>query len=240
MAVNLQPLTVAAQRDKLWAVYPWPCIGRFKFALLSMHRLPQYGRIIEKLKTGGRFLDVGCAVGQDLRYLVLNGCPSNNMFGIEKMQGFVDLGYGLWRDRDTLQAKFIVADLLDRSNEEARALLGTVDIANVGMVLHVWDLEGQIKACERVVEFMNRQEGALIVGCSVGHAEPGTTRGPEGTDIHTHNVASFKEMWVEVGRRTGSCWKVDAQMMHAGGLNGENVNWNPRQTTRLSWEAERL
>lgn len=228
------------QRDKLWFVYPWPCVGQFKFVSLSLHRQPSYPRIVAALKSGARYLDIGCAVAQDMRYLVLDGCPSANMLAIEKMSGYVETAFDYFRDRDTLQAKFIIANVLDRSIPDVQELRGTVDIAHLGMVLHVWDLDGQIAACERILEFLAPKPGVLVVGNSVGRKVASNFIGPEGTIIYKHDVESFKAMWDEVGRRTGTSWKVSGWNDDGVGLNGETVHWEDPTTTRLYWAVERL
>ncbi len=221
-------------------MYPWPCIGQYKFVSLTLHRQPLYGRVVETIKAGGRYLDLGCAVAQDMRYLVLDGCPSDNMFGLEKMAGYVEQAYELFGDRDRLHTRFIVADLLDTDVAEAQALLGTVDVAHAGMLLHVWPLEPQRRACERIVQFMSPRKGALIVGNSVGRTEPIVWPGPEGTPMYKHSPESFKSMWDDVGRRTGTVWRVHAWTRPGLGLNDEAAHWDDPLTTRLYWEVERM
>src|SRR6266498_1279326 len=51
---------VRAIRDIAWDVWPYPCIGLFRFMDLAMHRLPIYPTVIERLKAGEVFLDLGC------------------------------------------------------------------------------------------------------------------------------------------------------------------------------------
>ncbi len=64
------------------------------------------------------------AAGQDMRTLALDGCPSTNMYAIEKMSGFVDAGYEFWQDKDTLKTRFIIGDFLDRSLLTVEGLTG--------------------------------------------------------------------------------------------------------------------
>lgn len=196
---------------------------------------------MDTLKRGGRYLDIGCAVGQDLRRLVLDGCPSTNLFAIETAGGFVDLSYELFRDKDTLKADFIKADFLDRSNSDSQALLNTVDICHVGMVLHIFDLEGQTAACERLVEFMADRPGVRVVGSSAGRTEATVwNEGIGGKPNYMHNVESFEKMWEEVGRRTGTRWTVSAWMHDRLGLNEEKGHWSDPLRIRLIWQAQRV
>lgn len=58
-------------------------------------------------------LDLGCCCAQDLRKLVHDGAPSENLWGAELKGGFLELGYELFLDRETLKAHFIEADVFD-------------------------------------------------------------------------------------------------------------------------------
>ena len=78
-----------------------------------------YSRIVDAVKAGARYLDTGPAVGQDMRNLILAGCPSSNMFALEIEKGYSDFAYKPLGDYETLKTQFIVADILDESNEEA-------------------------------------------------------------------------------------------------------------------------
>ena len=51
------------------------------------------------------FLDVGCCLGTDMRKLVFDGVPAQNLVGIELRQQYIDLGFDLFRDRNRLGAK---------------------------------------------------------------------------------------------------------------------------------------
>ncbi|KAJ5891711.1 uncharacterized protein N7473_007939 [Penicillium subrubescens] len=61
---------VNSLRDRAFAIFPYPCIGAFRFLDMSIPQLPIYPEILEHLKSGQRLLDIGCAVGLELRRLV--------------------------------------------------------------------------------------------------------------------------------------------------------------------------
>ncbi|EFX04744.1 hypothetical protein CMQ_1672 [Grosmannia clavigera kw1407] len=250
---------LAEFRDRLWDVYPWPCVGQFKFVSLTLYRQPSYGRICDIVRRGGRFLDIGCAAGQDLRYLMLDaaagqtdgaGNPltpsalSANSFGLDRMAGYIETAYDFFRDRDRLQTRFIVADLFDRrADGPVEPLLrGSVDVLHAGMIVHVWDLPGQHRACERIVELLAPRPGVIAVGNNVARLEgkAGDYIGPEGTIMYKHDAASFRAMWAEVGVRTGTRWEVRTHNDPVVGLNGETAHWIDPDTSRLYWEVERL
>ncbi|OIW26034.1 hypothetical protein CONLIGDRAFT_708928 [Coniochaeta ligniaria NRRL 30616] len=229
-----------SQRDKIWDVFPWPCVGQFRFTDLSLSRKPCYPRVLAALKTGTeRLLDVGCCYAQDLRKLAYDGAPSEALFGLDKQNEFIGLGYDFFNDRDTFRGTFINADLLDRGNEEVRKVQGTFGIAQLGMVLHTWDLEGQTRACERVVELLRPERGVLVVGQSVGDLV-GKEFSARGKMLYKHDVETLTKMWEEVGRRTGTEWVVRATLDEGLGINEQKRGWDEPSTRRLSFEVERV
>jgi SAM-dependent methyltransferase len=236
--------TLPFQRDQVWEVFPWPCVGQFRFVDLSLSRKASYARILAALTgpTGSsRFLDVGCCFAQDLRKLVHDGANSANLYGLEKQAEFIDLAFDFFGDRDSFQGKFIAADIFDRENEIIKAVQedGGFNFVQLGMILHIWDMEGQIKACERVVELLAPKPGSLIVGQSVGHITGIETPGKSGK-IFKQSAETFKTMWEEVGRRTGTRWEVRAEIDAGLGIGEKKRAWDDPDTRRLNFEVERL
>ncbi|KAH8887857.1 hypothetical protein GQ53DRAFT_796072 [Thozetella sp. PMI_491] len=225
-------------RDETWEVFPFPCVGQFRFIELNLHLQDSYKRIIDRLQAGARYFDVGCCFAQDLRKLVVDGAPSDNMFGLEMHGGFVDIAYKFFGDKDSLKAKFVIGDLYDDSNTDLVALRGTADILHVGMFLHLWDLEGQTRACARLVEFLSPVPGSVVVGCSAGRVEAKEWFNPIGKSMFKHDVESFEKMWEEVGRRTSTSWKVRAQL--SPGTMEQSGHWDDPLARRLVFEVERI
>jgi hypothetical protein len=172
-----------------------------------------------------------------MRKMALEGAPTGNMYGLEMHGGFIDLAYDFFGDRNTLKTHFIAGDLFDKSNPEIKAIEGSIDIAHLGMFLHLWDLEGQTRACERIVELMRPQTGSLIVGHSAGRVEAAEWFNPVGPSMFKQNVESFTEMWEEVGRRTGSRWVVSASLQET---QIEGRHWDDPLARKLVFEVERL
>ncbi|KAK7723900.1 hypothetical protein SLS64_000231 [Diaporthe eres] len=113
-----------SKRDKAWDIFPYPCIGQFRFLNLSLSKKPSYERLLERLRDGATYLDVGCCIGQDIRKLVHDGAPGGSLHGAELQEGFIGLGYDFFRDRDTLGATLVQADVFNLG--EASSLSGMV------------------------------------------------------------------------------------------------------------------
>ena len=66
------------QRKEAFAVYPYPCIGNFRFLDLSLHASKAHDEVIDRVREGAKFLDLGCCFGQEIRYLV----PTARVLGV--------------------------------------------------------------------------------------------------------------------------------------------------------------
>ncbi|KAK4448431.1 hypothetical protein QBC34DRAFT_113536 [Podospora aff. communis PSN243] len=229
-------------RDKIWEVYPYPCIGQFRFLDLSLVRNPAYQTILHRLThDGDRILDVGCCLAPDLRKLAHDGVPPSSMYGLEMHSEYISMGYDFFNDKDSFaDANFIIGDLLDSENEEIRAVKGTFGIVNLSMFLHLWDFNGQVRACKRVVELLRDEKGVLIVGQSVGDVVGREVTAGKRV-IFKHNVETFKKMWKEVGEKMGTEWKVGAWLRDGMGIDGQtSKHWDEPGAKRLSFTVERV
>ena len=156
-------------------------------------------------------LDIGCCFAQDIRKLVSDGAPSENILGAELRPEFVDLGYVLFRDRDTLKSKFLIGDVFDETAESAFGKLdGKVDIIYAASFFHLFNWEDQVGMAERVVRFLNPIQGSLVFGRQRGNINSGEYehRTNEKGTMFRHNERSWKEMWKQVGEATGSSWDI--------------------------------
>ncbi|KAF3802781.1 Methyltransferase trt5 [Colletotrichum gloeosporioides] len=163
---------VLTLRDKIWSVFPYPCIGRFSFLDFYLHRMPLYSSLVNRLKEpNAKHLDVACCVGQDIRKLVYDGVPSENIVGVEIEKGFIDAGHELFRDKQSLHTKFVVADIVDDKDSVLEAMACQFDSAHLGMCLHLWDREDQLKALRRVIRLLKSESGVAILGHTIGHVE---------------------------------------------------------------------
>ncbi|KAJ5957433.1 hypothetical protein N7501_011712 [Penicillium viridicatum] len=101
--------------------------------------------------TATRFLDAGCCVGQELRYLVHRAkIPARSLYGFDLEPGFFDLGYKLFRDDATdFPATLLRPDLGTKDSEWETSpvvdtMRGKIDVVWAGSLLHFWDFGGQV------------------------------------------------------------------------------------------------
>ena len=170
---------------------------------------PGYQDALLRVKQGGSLLDVGCCFGQDLRKLVADGAPAANLYGMDLCPEFIELGYELFLDRETLPAHFIApVDILllgdvGTANDEAVCLLeGKMDVIHLGHFLHLFNWQDQVRAAKNIAKFLSPAKGSLIMGHQIGGEVSGEFAIPwaehEERSAFRHNKTSFKELWKQV------------------------------------------
>ena len=128
----------------------------------------------------------------------------------------MDLGYDMFRDRRTLQARFVVADIFDNA-EVWTTLGGSVDIVHASAFFHLFPLADQTIAAVQVVRLMRPRPGSMIVGRQGGSVNPKEYPAiKKGETSFRHNIDSLRQMWEEVGKQTGTRWEVRGTMDTVG------------------------
>ena len=196
------------------------------FVVPTVNAHPQYSKILSLVKDSRHtILDLGCALGQDVRQLIMDGAPETLVYGAELESGFINLGYDLFLDRDRIQSQFIAADILEKSgvNAELALLNGKMDIIYTGRFLHCFGVEDGLLAAVRMVKLLRDRPGAAIVGECMGGKTDREVSAPVGK-LHLYSVESFRELWAQAAEKSGAKFEVDvtaepaqaAQMAHFG------------------------
>lgn len=127
-------------------------------------------------------------------------------------------GYDLFRDRATIESRFVVADVFKGAAE------GTVwaelqqqgfDVIHCSAFFHLFPLKGQISAATNIARLVKK--GGIIVGRQMGSLKPGN--GPaiaEGGSSFRHDVQTFQEMWDQVGQATDTRWRAEGTLDMVG------------------------
>lgn len=175
-------------------------------------RSPAYPSILQRVKDGATFLDVGCFLGQDIRKLVADGAPSSNIWGVD-LENFWDLGYDMFRDREKFQAHFIQANLFDTKELKPKLPSGGVDILFICHVLHQFSWERHVEALKCLVDLMRPVSGTQMVGFQIGNNDARVHETYKSASAFLHDADSFKKLWDVVGNETGTKWDVAAKLM---------------------------
>lgn len=232
-------------RERAWDSKPYPCLGLFRFLDLSISLEPSYPRILSFLKepqSQHTFLDLGCCFAQNIRKLVYDGVPSENLYASDLEQSFLDLSYDLFKDSDTMKAHLFVANAI---GEDAALdkMQGKVDFIYAGAFFHLFGWDDQVKICKRIIKTLKPQKGSLVFGRQTGNVKgletPATpVVGKDPPMIYRHSLDSFTELWDLAGRETGTKWKTSGKLDQAPGRNA--VHWSEPGLRRLTFEVERV
>lgn len=187
-------------------------------------------------------------MGQDLRYLVANGAPSDNMYGADIEPGFWEVGYELFKDRSTFRGRYLQSDILDGTGDAPltsalrQQLYGKVDVIYAGAVFHLWDIDTQFEVLKGLVELTRRN--SMVVVCQLGSVEVATKPAwREGLKPRLfHNAESVKDLWDRVCKATDTDWKVDARIVDLDVLlpNERDRVWMDQTNRGLFFEATRV
>ena len=196
--------------------------------------------VLDRLKGGQTFLDIGCCMGQDLRRLAVDGAPTANMYATDILGEFWEIGYDLFRDRDSIKAQFLQADILD-ADSALKALHGKMDVVYVGSVLHLFGWAKQLEIARQLVRLS--KVGTAIIGCQVGCKDGGEAPNKMGRDpSFFHNVESWRKMWRIVEEDTGTHWTVQASVgsLEIIGWVNEDLAWTEPDRLLLQFSLFRI
>jgi len=218
---------IYAVREKAHKVHPYSCLGRFRFLDLSISLHPLYPLVLSRLKDSYQtLLDLGCCFGQDIRSLVADGAPSENLYGADIHPEFLELGYELFRDKESLGAHFLVGDVFDDEGEggkELKKLDGKIDIIHAASFMHLFAWAQQVQLGIRMVQLLRpTTKDALVLGRQRGATKPGVyPTSNKSLMTYVHDPASFQRLWDEVGEKTGTKWNVIADLRIVRGWGKE-------------------
>ncbi|KAI3396955.1 hypothetical protein diail_11355 [Diaporthe ilicicola] len=214
---------VVMHRERGFASHPYPCIGRYRFTVLTLYTHPLYATIIERLKQpGAAYLDIGCCFGQDLRRLAYDGVPPENLTGVDIAGDLMELGYRLFCDRDTLRARFTVADVFAGDGDDgddhgvwAGLQARGADVVHCSAFFHLFTLAEQQTAARHIARLV--RPGGVVVGRQSGSVAPGNVPAiQQGTFSYRHDVDTFAALWNGAGEATGTRWRVEGTLDMVG------------------------
>lgn len=177
-----------------------------------------------------------------MRQLVADGVPSSQLIGLDIEAPLIELGYELFKDRSTLQSQFLVADIFagDAQGtkwtdlEEKKA-----DIIHCSAFFHLFPLPQQTEAAKNVARLV--RPNGIIVGRQSGSVKPGEVPAiAKGSTSFRHDINTFQAMWYEVGRATGTEWRVSGTLDEVGMLVGKKNAVEDENSRRLLFTITRM
>ncbi|KAI2791638.1 hypothetical protein POX_c04504 [Penicillium oxalicum] len=215
-------------------IHVLPLLQKFMFLQLDLYHSPSYKLVLEQIRRGNLFLDLGCALGQDIRRLVYDGAPSENLIGLELRGGFVDLGYELFQDKSHLQSQFLVQSFFE-DTPKLTSLRGKVKVVNSGMFMHLWGWEKQVEVAKRMMELLVPEEGSMITGLHFGSWSAKMWETMKESPMFVHSPDTLKSLWNQCAQETGTCWEFQCLVEEA-----DDCQDLDSEALKLRWTAKRL
>ena len=168
-----------------------------------------YPEVLHRVRAGETFLDLGCCFGQDIRKLIHDGAPSENILGVDTEPRFLELGYELFGDREKLKARFHTQDVFDENFlAEWR---GKIDIIFLGSFLHLFSFEQQKVIIAQLVKVLRKRKDVLVFGRHLATERGGVLRTNSlGWSLYHHSPETIRQLWetAPVGE-----WEVSAKLV---------------------------
>ncbi|KAJ5559812.1 hypothetical protein N7513_002211 [Penicillium frequentans] len=190
-----------ARRDGM-AISPHTCIRESIFAEPRIDHHFAYSRILAESENDKSKLlvDAGCCMGTDIRKLVLDGFPPENILGLDIENRYFDVGRTLYNeDLMSTKLRFRKADMTDpkfaTKYPELKSRFHFVHSANV---IHLFGMAEQEVFFRNLVHLV--APGGTIWGRQVGLIEGFNSgyRQPEGKGAR-FTINEFREMALRVG-----------------------------------------
>ena len=196
------PLIESIQRDQAWSVFKYPCVGNYYFLEFSISQSEQYLQVLGRLRGGETLLDLGCCFGQDIRKLVHDGAPASHVYGSELEQGFVNLGFKLFQDRDRLWTNISSGDFFA---DDVAGLAGKqFDIIHAASFFHLFSWDDQVEAISRAICLLKPKPGSMVFGRQTAVSQAKEVEHPANKrsgNMFRHDMESFQRMVKGIAKR---------------------------------------
>ncbi|MHA2091924.1 MAG: methyltransferase domain-containing protein [Candidatus Kariarchaeaceae archaeon] len=197
---QMEPEEIRQQTQLIWQqamrVHQYHCIRgyRFLYPRITSHTRYQdmLGNIAQKW-----ILDLGCNLGTDLRQLIVDGADPAKLVGVDLQATFIELGYQLFNDRQSLTAQFFDGDILDTEFLDPTLKSGTFsefldrfDLIHAGSLLHLLSKEENELLFSKIGHLL--KPGGIFAGRAVGKSQPENIEHPGGFR-HLYSPASLQQ-----------------------------------------------
>jgi SAM-dependent methyltransferase len=176
---QMEPEEIRQQTQLIWQqamrVHQYHCIRGYRFL----------------------YLDLGCNLGTDLRQLIVDGADPAKLVGVDLQATFIELGYQLFNDRQSLTAQFFDGDILDTEFLDPTLKSGTFsefldrfDLIHAGSLLHLLSKEENELLFSKIGHLL--KPGGIFAGRAVGKSQPENIEHPGGFR-HLYSPASLQQ-----------------------------------------------
>ncbi|KDE09802.1 hypothetical protein MVLG_00201 [Microbotryum lychnidis-dioicae p1A1 Lamole] len=179
-----------------YKVHPYPCVRKWNFARYKIKRNHLgYDRALAHGHQDRSviLIDAGCCMGTDVRSLVAEGFPADQLLGTDLDDRFLALGYKLFMDEpsspstpaflagDLFSTSFLAAPVADpsistsvlpapalKSLTSLTPLLGRVQHIHCASLFHFFGEAKQAQLAHKLFALLSRTAGSTIFGSQLG------------------------------------------------------------------------
>ncbi|KAG6835625.1 hypothetical protein H0H93_016406 [Arthromyces matolae] len=232
-----------------------------------MRQLPAYPRVLNILtkNPNALFLEIGCFFGVDIRKVVADGWPIENVVASDLRSEFWTCGHQLFKSTpETFPATFIPGDVFDPAIISPRKpfytpeepprleqplssltsltpLQGRFHVIHATNFFHLFDEAGQLQLARQLATLLSPTPGSMIIGLHTGSSKKGLQSGMEpvgvtATTLFAYSPETWETLWDGQVFEKGTV-KVEGSL-HAVAkkdVNDGSVGWS-----NLCWSVTRL
>lgn len=212
---------------KAFEIHPWPCVGGYLFLKTMINKQVLFPSILPRLQHGDTtILDLGCALGQDVRVLISSGVPSRNIYALDYFTDFWDVGFELFNDsigtgRGMEEVNFLCQDFLLPGIPKQWD--DNIDFIFAGAFFHIFDYQDQVILSRNAAKLLRPKPGSIIFGYQMGRTNAAERDLPIGSSksgkVFWHSRESFEKMWQDIGAELGIQFKT-SMTYHTENIEG--------------------
>ncbi|WAR62742.1 hypothetical protein PtB15_15B329 [Puccinia triticina] len=209
-------------QEKIYELFPFPCVWNFDFVRGKLVHHPMYQDVIQSAKNQTVpqqiFVDFGANVGSDLRQVVHDGWKRENVLAIDVLPGMIELGNELFGDVDQ-PIPYFIGDIFNAEvfdpHEPPGSLEGTLDlfslkdlnslkgratIISADFMFHLFGQKDQEHLGACLARLLSNQPGSSIFGLQRGSENAGIQKLPYAAEAHWygHSAESWRAFWEKI------------------------------------------
>lgn len=175
--------------SKALNVHNYRCLVTLKFLAPRIVHNPFYEEVILSGKEQS-ILDIGCALGTDLRKIYLDGPKNQTLYGLDLENKFIELGYELFDDWQSNKIHFTTGNILEEETVERIRTQEHWDVIYSSSVIHLLGKKDVEILLQNIYSLLS--EGGIFFGQTTGLKVPQERLEKSGRRYYLHSKDSLQ------------------------------------------------